>query len=121
MALKLIEQNLNCLEYGCFDDLYFRSWVDLEVNTKAAGGVTVIEKLGNLKSFLQSIVWFRSEGSVKAALKFEAFGKVSFHTGDIELFGAHNFGASFRVPGIVTIGPDLRIIGSLSGDASLEL
>jgi chitinase len=91
------------------------------VDIKAAGGVTVIGKLGNLKSFDQSSAWFRTEGSVKAALKFEAFGKVSFHTGDIELFGAHNFGASFRVPGIVTIGPDFRIIGSLSGDASLKL
>jgi chitinase len=74
-----------------------------------------------LKSFYQSSAWFRSESSVKAALIFEAFGKVSFHTGDIELFGAHNSGASFRVPGIVTIRPDFQIIGSLSGDASFKL
>lgn len=78
-------------------------------------------KLGNLESFDQSSAWFRCEGSVKSSIHFKAFGKVSFHTGDVELFGAHNVGASFRVPGIVTIGPDFRIIGSLSGDASLKL
>jgi chitinase len=121
MTVQLIEQNLDCPEYGWLEDLYFRSWVDLEVDIKVAGGVTVIGKLGNLKSFDQSSAWFRSEGSVKAAPKLEAFGKVSFHTGDIELFGAHDFGAFFRIPGIVTIGPDFRIIESLSGDASLKL
>ncbi|OAL43395.1 hypothetical protein IQ07DRAFT_593170 [Pyrenochaeta sp. DS3sAY3a] len=121
LTVKLIDQNLNCGEYGWLDDLYFRSWVELDVDIKAAGGVTVIGKLGNLKSFDQSSAWFRCEGSVKSSIHFEAFGKVSFHTGDIELFGAHNFGASFRVPGIVTIGPDFRIIGSLSGDASMML
>lgn len=77
--------------------------------------------MGNLKSFDESSAWFRTEGSVNAALEFEAVGKVPFPTGDIELFGAHNFGATFCVPGIVTIGPDFRIIGSLSGDASLKL
>jgi chitinase len=46
---------------------------------------------------------------------------LSFHTGQVELFGAHKFGASFRVPGIVTIGPDFRVLGSLFGDASPHL
>lgn len=40
---------------------------------------------------------------------------------DVELFGAHNFGATFRVPGFVTIGPDFRIIGSLAGEAQLKI
>jgi hypothetical protein len=42
MTVKLIEQNLNCPEYGWLDDLYFRSWVELVVDIKVAGGVTVI-------------------------------------------------------------------------------
>jgi chitinase len=78
-------------------------------------------KLGDLSSFEESHAWFRTEGAVTAQLKFEALGKVSFHTGDVELFGAHNFGATFRVPGFVTIGTDFRIIGSLAGDASLKV
>ena len=40
---------------------------------------------------------------------------------DVELFGAHNFGATFRVPGFVTIGPDFRITGSLAGEAQLKI
>lgn len=55
-----------------------------------------------------------------AALKFEAFGRVPLHTGDVELFNAHNFGVTFRVPGLMTIGPEFRIIESLAGDASLK-
>ncbi|OAL02539.1 hypothetical protein IQ06DRAFT_375330 [Phaeosphaeriaceae sp. SRC1lsM3a] len=35
---------------------------------------------------------------------------------EIELFGSHNFGASFRVPGTVTIGPDF-----VSSAPSLEM
>jgi chitinase len=46
---------------------------------------------------------------------------MSFHTGDVELFWAYNFGATFRVPGFVTIGPDFRNIGSFAGEAQLKM
>lgn len=75
--------------------------------------------LGDLSNSKELRAWFRTEGQVTAQLEFEASGKVSFHTGD-ELFSAHNFSATFRVPGFVTIGPDFRIIGSLAGDAALK-
>lgn len=77
--------------------------------------------LGDLQSFNESSAWFHTLGSIDASLNFEAKGKISFHTGNVELFGAHNFGASFRVPGIVTIGPDFRILASLAGDATLHM
>ncbi|RYN58904.1 hypothetical protein AA0114_g1804 [Alternaria tenuissima] len=118
--IKIFEETLtDCAEWA--DDLYFKSWVEMDLDVQTAGGVTVIGKLGNLESFEESSAWFRTEGQVTAQLKFEAFGKVSFHTGDVELFGAHNFGATFRVPGFVTIGPDFRIIGSLAGEAQLKI
>lgn len=41
----------------------------------------------------------------------EAQATVRFGTGQLELFGMENFGAAFNAPGIVTIGPNLRIIG----------
>jgi len=39
----------------------------------------------------------------------------------MHVVGLANFGASFRVPGIVTIGPNLRVLAQLSGDASLHM
>ncbi|KAJ6287495.1 hypothetical protein J3E71DRAFT_358329 [Bipolaris maydis] len=118
--IKIFEETLkDCAEWA--DDLYFKSWVEMDLDVQTAAGVTVIGKLGNLESFEESSAWFRTEGQVTAQLKFEAFGKVSFHTGNVELFGAHNFGATFRVPGFVTIGPDFRIIGSLAGEAQLKI
>jgi chitinase len=76
--------------------------------------------LGNLKNFDQSHVMFRSIGDVSAEVVFDVEASLSFTTGPQELFGAQNFGANFRVPGIVTIGPNFRVIGQLSGQADLH-
>jgi chitinase len=57
---------------------------------------------------------------MSAEIVFDLRASVSFTTGPQELFGAQNFGANFRVPGIVTIGPNLRVIGELSGQADLH-
>ncbi len=44
-------------------------------------------------------------------MTLEAFGMVSFSTGRLEMFGMQNFGATFSVPGIVTIGPNFKLFG----------
>lgn len=44
----------------------------------------------------------------------------SFSTGPQELFGLQNFGATFAVPGFVTIGPNFRIFGRIEGTATLH-
>lgn len=41
----------------------------------------------------------------------EAQATVRFSTGSVELFGMQNFGGTFTVPGIVTIGPNFRVLG----------
>jgi hypothetical protein len=41
----------------------------------------------------------------------ETQATVRFSTGQLELFGMENFGVAFNAPGIVTIGPNLRILG----------
>lgn len=56
-----------------------------------------------------------------AKLSLEAMAEMSFTTGRMELFGAQNFGANFRIPGIVTIGPNFRVFGQLSGKATLHV
>lgn len=44
-------------------------------------------------------------------MNVDAYAQLTFTTGPVEVFGAQNFGVTFRVPGIVTIGPNFRIIG----------
>ncbi|KAI4149542.1 MAG: hypothetical protein LQ340_004581, partial [Diploschistes diacapsis] len=39
--------------------------------------------------------------------------------GDVPLASADRFGAAFSVPGIVTIGPNYKLIGNLQGQVSL--
>jgi hypothetical protein len=41
----------------------------------------------------------------------EAQAQMRFSTGRVELFGLANFAGAFNVPGVVTIGPNLRITG----------
>lgn len=45
--------------------------------------------LGNLQSFEQSHVWFRSKGSVDIKLTFSALARLSFYTREVKLFGKH--------------------------------
>jgi chitinase len=123
ITVPIYEQDLRCPAFGTdgFDDLFFKCWAELHVDISASAGVTLIGNLGDLTSFEESHAWFRSTGAIDATLNFQAKAALSFHTGPVELFGAQNFGATFRVPGIVTIGPNFRIIADLSGDATLEV
>ncbi|KAG4436704.1 hypothetical protein IFR05_007818 [Cadophora sp. M221] len=116
---KLFDQQIPCKPFGV-DEMYFRSYADLMIHAEASTGFTAIGTLSNLRSFDQSHVWFRSKGRVDASLVFEAFAKLSFHTGQVELFGAQNFGSPFRVPGLVTIGPNFKVLASISGDATFK-
>lgn len=44
-------------------------------------------------------------------LVFDAFGKISFSAGRLEIFGAQNFGATFTIPGLITVGPNFKVYG----------
>lgn len=35
--------------------------------------------------------------------------------------GVQNFGSPFRVPGLVTIGPNFKLVGQISGEAVMQL
>lgn len=38
--IVIFEQHISCAEWA--DELYFKSWVELNVDVQAAGGVTII-------------------------------------------------------------------------------
>lgn len=66
--------------------------------------------MGDLNSFQESHLLFWNKGSIVATLSFEALGQVSFSTGSAELFGLPNFGGTLTIPGLVTIGPNFKIL-----------
>lgn len=46
-------------------------------------------------------------------MNIDALGGVTFSSGEIELFGAQNFG-------IAVIGPNMRIVGELEGELQVH-
>jgi len=93
--------------------------VNTKVNIETSFGMTIIAKLGTPIDFSSSYIYFRNKGEVTSVFTVDALTTARFSTGDIELFGMENFGANFRVPGIVTVGPNFRLFGLLDGEMSL--
>jgi chitinase len=117
----LVDESVQCdWDNGVTATGRFRAWADLSVNIETSAMLTLIGNLGDLSSFDQSHVFFRNKGSVKASFNLDALATASFMTGPMELFGLQNFGATFAVPGIVTIGPNFRVLGSVEGSATLH-
>ena len=82
-------------------------------------GLTIISTLTFPPDLSNSYLYFRNEGEITAKFTLDAIATASFSTGDIELFGLENFGATFSVPGILTVGPNFRIFGAVDGQVTL--
>lgn len=67
-------------------------------------------KLNDLSSWKQSGLLFRNKGSMQAGLHMEAQARLAFSTGSLEMFGMQNFGAALTIPGILTVGPNFRVL-----------
>lgn len=106
----LFNEQLSCSIANAPVDMYFAAWAQFDVNIQTSSTLTLIGNMGDLSSFQQSHLLFRSKGGVQASLNFDAFAQVSFSTGSYEVLGADNFGATFGIPGIVTIGPNFKIL-----------
>ncbi|KAK2051177.1 hypothetical protein LY76DRAFT_418015 [Colletotrichum caudatum] len=117
---NLYDDSVACNINGVDTTGLFSVWADLNVNIKTSALLTLIGNMGDLSTFEESHVLFRNSGSVKVSLNLEALITLQFLTGQIELFGLQNFGASSSVPGIVTIGPNFRVLGQLQGTATLH-
>lgn len=68
----------------------------------------------------QSFMVMQSQGSVTATLNLDAKARMEFTTGEKELFGVANFGGTFRIPGVVTIGPNFKIKGRIDGELEIH-
>jgi len=82
-------------------------------------GLTLISTLAFPPDLSNSYLYFRNKGEVTAKFTLDALTTASFDTGDFELAGLENFGATFSVPGILTVGPNFRLFGSVDGSVTL--
>jgi chitinase len=104
--------------------------VDVQANIKAEAranvkvstsfGLTIVSTLTIPPDLSSSHLYFKNNGEVSATFTVDALTSATFKTDDIELYGLDQFpGATFTVPGILTVGPNFRLFGAV--DASVEI
>lgn len=112
----------------------------LDVNVETSTMLSLKGDLAHLGE-LEAYLTFRNKGDIKASLTFDAwavlripklektlFGKSYFvFSSQIVFHDAYSFptgiapiGASLKVPGVVTIGPEFKVAGSIEGSMSLH-
>jgi chitinase len=97
-----------------------RSTITAEIDVETSFGITIITTLTQGMDLSRSYLYFRNAGEVNAKFELDAVASLTYSTGDIKLLGLDDFpGATFRVPGVVTVGPNLAVYAS--ADASLVL
>ncbi|KAF2994020.1 hypothetical protein E8E14_001381 [Neopestalotiopsis sp. 37M] len=120
----LLDESYQCTIAGVDTAAKLLVKAQTTVNIDTSFGLTVIAKLGDSASSLidlsQSYLWFKNSGNVQALFNIDALVSAKYDTKDIELFGLQNFGATFSIPGIVTVGPNFKIYGSVNFDLSLS-
>ncbi|KAH8895448.1 glycoside hydrolase [Thozetella sp. PMI_491] len=92
--------------------------VHAEIQT--SGVLTIIGNMNDMTSFKHSYVNFRNKGGITASLIFHAYGELRIPYKEQTLLGFAPIGASFKVPGVVTIGPEMKLVASVEGKVSVE-
>ncbi|KAM7184016.1 glycoside hydrolase [Rhypophila sp. PSN 637] len=92
----------------------------IKVDIQTSGVITLIGRLNDMKSFRHSYVNFRNKGDIKASLSMNAKGELKIPYKEDVLFGIAPMFASFKVPGVVTIGPEFKLAASMEGKLAVE-
>ncbi|KAH8895714.1 hypothetical protein GQ53DRAFT_853840 [Thozetella sp. PMI_491] len=120
LTVLLLQEKFQCTYSGVNVQANLDIKADASVTIDTSFGLTIITTLGVLPDLSSSYLYFRNRGKVAASFNIDALAQASYTTGDIELFGLQNFGATFSVPGIITVGPNFRIFGNVNMDVSLS-
>ncbi|KAL2757510.1 glycoside hydrolase family 18 protein [Sodiomyces alcalophilus JCM 7366] len=113
----LFDQDISCPRLDAHAEL----WASLNVNVETAAVATFIGSITNIANLQHTYVTFRNSGDVKFTFHFDANAELRFTTGPTEVVGIAPLGASFKIPGIVTIGPQFRMMAELNGRASINV
>lgn len=113
---KIIDEKRQCPLGEFAADVHAR----LSVNVQTSGVLTLIGDLANLKEFRHSYINVRNKGEIQASLVFHAHGEIRLPYMEDTVLGIAPLGASFKIPGIVTIGPEFKLVASVEGRVSVD-
>lgn len=124
---KLIDDEVVDCKIGDTDiDAHILVQALTNVRISTSFGFTLITKLnfndeGSPLDLTQSYLTFSNEGKVTATFTLEALIRVSYESGEKDITPTIPFpGATFKVPGIVTIGPYIRVVGEFNAGLTLS-
>lgn len=119
LTAKLIDESWSCTKGDVSYEGHLLAQALLKVKIESSFGFTlIVTKLTPPLDLSQSYLTFYNKGDVTGVLTLEAVAKVFYSKGDV-ILNIPFPGASFKIPGIATIGPQLTVEGSI--DASLSL
>ncbi|KAB2569030.1 Chitotriosidase-1 [Lasiodiplodia theobromae] len=119
--VKLIEErygpcNINGVEVSASLDVKAEAHVEVDTTY----GFTLITTLDFPPDLSNSYLFFRNRGEATAKFTVDALATATFRSGGFEFLSADKFGAAFTVPGILTIGPNFKLLGSVDGEVSVS-
>lgn len=119
LTAKLIDESWSCSKGDVNYEGHLLAQALLKVKIESSFGFTlIVTKLSLPLDLSQSYLTFYNKGEITGVLTLEAVAKVFYEKSDV-IINLPFPGASFKIPGIATIGPQLTVEGSI--DASLAL
>ena len=116
----LLDETYDCTIAGVDVNAKLLVQASTSVRIDTSYGLTITATLGLPPDLSQSYLYFQNKGKVSALFTVDALTTAQYDTGDIELFGLDDFGATFGIPGIVTVGPNFQLFGSVNVDLELS-
>ncbi|KAH7304437.1 hypothetical protein B0I35DRAFT_495191, partial [Stachybotrys elegans] len=117
----ILDESRTCQVGGFPTTLSANLHARIGVDIQTSGVLTLIGHMNSLDSFKHSYINFRNKGEIKASLVFNAYGELRIPYKEETLLGIAPMGASFKIPGIVTIGPEFKLSASVEGQVSVEV
>ncbi|KAI0572128.1 Glycosyl hydrolases family 18 protein [Pyrenophora tritici-repentis] len=122
---KIIDDKVECGDGNTKIDAHILVQALTDVSVSTSFGFTLITKLnfaspGSPLDLSQSYLTFMNQGQVTATFTLEALIRVSYESGEKTILTLPFPGATFRVPGIVTIGPSVRVAGEFNAALTLS-
>lgn len=117
---KIVDEHWDCElggGVGTEGHVTIQALANIQVST-SFGFTLIIRSLSPDMDISGSYLTFYNKGKITATLTFEAVARLYFNE-EMEIVTLPFPGAAFRIPGIATVGPHVRLVGAI--DASVEL
>jgi chitinase len=119
LTAKLIDESWSCSKGDVRYEGHLLAQALLKIKVESSFGFTlIVNSLSLPLDVSQSYLTFYNKGEITGVITLEAVAKVFFEKKSV-ILNIPFPGASFKIPGIATIGPQLTVEGSI--DASLSV